>query len=95
MIVDGRSTSLFKLPADDRYRLLFFCGLAGDLPLKEIQSAADASLKFSPWLKPYSVITGAADGIFQGLPVIIDQDQKMHRTYAAGSPFIYLIRSDG
>lgn len=95
LIVGGRSTSLFKLPADDQYRLLFFCGLAGDPPVKEIRSAADASLEFSSWLKPYIVSTGAADGVFEGLPVIIDQDQKMHRTYAAGSPCIYLIRPDG
>lgn len=95
LVVAGESTSLFKLPADENYRLFFFCGDADDAPAAEIKKAAEASTRFASWLKPYIVRNGSEGGLFGGHAVISDRQGNMHRTYAAGSPCIYLIRPDG
>jgi hypothetical protein len=95
LTVGGSTTSLFKLPADEQYRLFFFCGNSNDTSAKEIQWAADSSRRFASWLKPYIVKNETVGGTFEEHTVIIDQKGNMHRKYAASSPCIYLIRPDG
>ncbi|WP_419913734.1 FAD-dependent monooxygenase [Hoeflea sp.] len=95
LVADGRPTTLFKLPADDQYRLFFFCGERGDAPAAEISDAADASSRFASWLKPYIVTKGETGNVFGKHAVLSDEQGNMHRAYAAKGPCIYLIRPDG
>jgi 2-polyprenyl-6-methoxyphenol hydroxylase-like FAD-dependent oxidoreductase len=95
LFVGGQSTSLFKLPADDQYRLFLFCGTSGAPPVAEIQQAADASLHHASLLKAYIVRDWMLDIAFQRHTVIVDQERNMHQNYAAERPCIYLIRPDG
>ena len=95
LVVAGESTSLFKLPADENYRLFFFCGDSNDAPAAEIKKAAESSSCFASWLKPYIVRNGSEGSLFGDHAVILDQQGNMHRAYAASSPCIYLVRPDG
>jgi len=95
LVVAGKSTSLFKLPADEQYRLFFFCGDSNDAPVAEIKQAADSSMRFASWLKPYIVRKDTGGEPFGERAVIFDQHGNMHRKYAVSSPCIYLIRPDG
>lgn len=95
LTVGGGTTSLFKLPADEQYRLFFFCGNSNDTSAREIQRAADSSRRFASWLKPYIVQTETAGDTFGDHMVITDRKGTMHRKYAASGPCIYLIRPDG
>ncbi|MEM7169058.1 MAG: FAD-dependent monooxygenase [Pseudomonadota bacterium] len=93
--VAGEPTSLFKLPADENYRLFFFCGNSKNASACEIEKAAESSRCFATLLKPYIVRNAAGRGSFGEQAVILDKQGNMHRAYAAGSPCIYLMRPDG
>jgi len=95
LAVNNEATSLFKLPADDQFRLLLFCGVSNDAPAADIQRAADSSKRFASWLKPYVVSTEQTRGPFTDHDVIVDGQGKMHRNFAADRPCIYLLRPDG
>lgn len=95
LVVAGGPTSLFRLPADEQYRLFLFCGVSNDAPVHEIRKAAESATRFASWLKPYIVTNNTQDDAFGGHPVILDGQGNMHREYAATSPCMYLIRPDG
>ncbi|MEO1111882.1 MAG: FAD-dependent monooxygenase [Pseudomonadota bacterium] len=95
LVFTGQSTSLFKLPVDDQFRLFFFCGASGPPPVEAIRDAVAASGRFHDWLTPYIVADKPVGGLFPGCAVIIDQTQTMHRVYGADGPCIYLVRPDG
>lgn len=93
--VAGQPKTFYRLPADQQYRLLFFCGDPRGAPDAEIKDAADASLRFAHWLTPYIVRRQAGDKAFGEHTVIVDRQGNLHRRYAASKPCIYLIRPDG
>ena len=95
LVVDGETTSLFKLPADEQYRLFFFGGDSNEAPAADIRNAADCSMSFASWLKPYIVTKETGHDSFGAHAVIRDRQGNMHRKYAASGPCIYLIRPDG
>ncbi len=95
LVFAGKPTTLFKLPADDQYRLFFFCGDRGDPPVAEIKKAAESSRRFDSVLMPYIVTKETVGDSFGELAVIVDGQGSMHRKYAASTPCIYLIRPDG
>ncbi|MEM6460395.1 MAG: FAD-dependent monooxygenase [Pseudomonadota bacterium] len=95
LVFAGKPTTLFKLPADDQYRLFFFCGDADDPPLTEIKKAVESSLRFGSFLKPYIVTKEEPGDLFEEHGVIADRQGKMHGNYGAKGPCIYLIRPDG
>lgn len=95
LVVDGNSTSYFKLPADEQFRLLFFCGEGAGTPLREIEAAANASTRFASWLKPYIVKKGKVDEPIGEHTTIFDQSGTMHRKFAAVGTCLYLMRPDG
>lgn len=95
LVFAGRSTSLFKLPADDQYRLFILCGDPQDAPTAEVRTAADRSLRFASWLTPYIVTTDTEGDPFGDHAVVFDPQGNMHRRYAAKTLCIYLIRPDG
>ena len=95
LVVEGAVTSFFKLPADEQFRLLIFCGLESEAPVNELKATADASLRFLPWLKPYIVKTGSEREPFEEHSIILDRSGNLHRKFAANGPCIYLLRPDG
>lgn len=95
LVFKGKATSLFKLRADDQYRLFFFCGTPNPPPVEAIRDAVAASERFTLWLKPYVVGDQTVDSTFAGQTLIIDREGNMHRIYGADSPCIYLVRPDG
>ncbi|MEM7446283.1 MAG: FAD-dependent monooxygenase [Pseudomonadota bacterium] len=95
LVVAGESTSLYKLPADDQYRLLLFCGDSNDAAATRVRQAADASMRFSSWLKPYIVSKEPRHKSVGEHAVIVDRQGEMSRKYAATNSCIYLIRPDG
>lgn len=95
LVVAGQSMSLFELPADQQYRLLIFCGEANKARGTEIRQAADSALRFASWLKPYIVTKEVGGETLGEHAIIVDQQGKMHRRYAANDACIFLIRPDG
>ena len=95
LIFADRTTNFFSLPTDPNYRLLLFCGDPEGLKMKEIKQAAEGASRFEPWLKLYIVTMRTQAATFGEHAIIEDRRGNMHRTYAAGSLCIYLIRPDG
>ncbi|WP_420332928.1 FAD-dependent monooxygenase [Roseibium sp.] len=95
LVYNGKATSLFKLPADDQFRLFFFCGTSDGPAVEAVRKAADAARDLAGWLKPYIVGAEETVSAFPGHAVIIDQKRNMQRIYGADLPCIYLVRPDG
>ncbi|MEM9106587.1 MAG: FAD-dependent monooxygenase [Pseudomonadota bacterium] len=95
LVVNGKPTSFFELPADKQFRLLFFCAEAVGAQLADIEAAADASMRFKSWLKPYVVRKGRVGEPLGEHTTIFDKSGIMHRKFAAQETCIYLIRPDG
>ncbi|WP_422037983.1 FAD-dependent monooxygenase [Roseibium sp.] len=95
LVFNGQTTSLFRLPADDQYRLFLFCGTLNSPPVEVLRDAAIASEEFAQWLTPYIVGGKTAAGAFPDLAVINDPEGNMHRIYGADNPCICLVRPDG
>ncbi|MEM6581768.1 MAG: FAD-dependent monooxygenase [Pseudomonadota bacterium] len=98
LLVDGVELSLYLIPADDQYRLLFFQGMDEGETMAIIEEAANTAMPFASWLKPYIVARQSAESVREpgaGHTIIHDQHGALHDTYGAQSPCIYLIRPDG
>ncbi|MEM8660901.1 MAG: hypothetical protein AAGF35_08455 [Pseudomonadota bacterium] len=98
LLVEGVELSLYLIPADDQYRLLFFHGLDEGETMEIIGEAANTAMAFASWLKPYIVARQSAESVKEqgaGHTIIHDQRGALHDTYGAQSPCIYLIRPDG
>ena len=95
LVVDGNHTSYFKLPADEHFRLLVFCGDPSSESLLEIEAASDASTRYASWLKPYIIMRRIGDEPIGKHTTVFDQSGTMHRKFAADGKCIYLIRPDG
>ncbi|MEM1155922.1 MAG: hypothetical protein AAGI44_17430, partial [Pseudomonadota bacterium] len=98
LLFKGALTSLYELSADDQFRLLLFTGTGSGETADLVVQAADTAMRFALWLTPYIVVsqTIQSDAIYSADHASLhDKEGDMHRSYAALTPCIYLIRADG
>ena len=86
--------SLFDLYRGTQFTLMLFSGINGPADPEELLQFGNAIQgQYSAFIQPY-VVTVDPHPDAHGRNILVDQDQAIHRRYAAMEPCLYLIRPD-
>jgi hypothetical protein len=98
MLPDNRPVprnSLFDLFHGTHHTLLIFSGLTESPPLQAlVELSTGIQLQYQAHIQPYIISLEQPPARNGGWHIIHDSNGRIHRTYAAGKPSLYLIRPD-